>query len=115
MQLKLPKFFIVLALLAGTPTGYAEQPKITIPNLLCGEFSEFSKMIEAYGEKPVFYGKSERTIGQKKQQIDVFLTVNLETGTWTYAEILPDKSVCIIDMGNGGHIKMPASAAKLQS
>lgn len=109
------KKYLLYALVALIPSAQAQTgPKIVIPEVsLCGSFPDYLKIIKEFEEEPIFLGKSKRTLGDKSIPVDIILSQNKETGTWTYVEVLPDRTVCILDTGTSGKSKIPARSSKL--
>ena len=92
--------FFVVAFFFFTPQSAASQ--IRYPH--CKPKKEVFEFLGRYGELPIFRGVSK----------DGHLTVvflNRVTGSWTAVVILPnappDKSVCIVDLGDTGAIELP--------
>lgn len=111
------KYLLIIAfiIIMSTAISFGQAANVEIKSkqntnvqLPCGSFKEVKEFLNSRDEKVVFVGQGQTVIKGKTVPILSMISLNKDTGTWSYLESYTSGVICLIAAGAPGKLHSPA-------
>lgn len=103
MRALLPLLFSA-TVTASAVADDSEYTFLTPFDAVCTTQQIFAETMIKYGETPIMRGQSLRNINGAMVAMNTVLFMNLETGSWTLAEMMAEDAFCVVAMGQNWEV-----------
>lgn len=89
---------------AATATNEEEYTFVTPFDAICTTKHIFAETMARYGEVPIMRGQSLRNVNGAMVVMNTVLFMNMQSGSWTMAELMAEDAFCVVAMGQNWEV-----------